>query len=246
MSISVAIPARLESTRFPNKVLADLLGNPMLWHVYHGVASAKNIDDIWILSDSQEILDLAHTWGAKTLMTPSDCPSGTDRISWGADKIGNDIIINVQGDEPLITGDVIDKLGHALIESDADVATPLYKISSIEELTNQNVTKAVRDQQGYALYFSRSPIPFIRESPMTNWLNIATFWGHPGLYAYRKQILKEYPTLPAGNLEQLEKLEQLRLLENGKKIATIPISYRPHAVDTPEDLEEVKNILRSK
>jgi 3-deoxy-manno-octulosonate cytidylyltransferase (CMP-KDO synthetase) len=243
MSAIAAIPARLESTRFPKKVLADLGGKPMLWHVFQGVSQAKLIDEVWIMTDSEEVMDAAASWGARVVMTPADCPSGTDRIAWVADQINADIIVNVQGDEPLIKGYVVDAVVEALENSDSDVATPVYQIKDIDELTNPNVVKVVRATNGQALYFSRTPVPYIRDLPQADWPTASTYWGHVGVYAYRKEVLVEYPNLPPAELEQLEKLEQLRLLEAGKQILAMPIDYRPHAVDVPADLEVVKGLI---
>jgi 3-deoxy-manno-octulosonate cytidylyltransferase (CMP-KDO synthetase) len=243
VSAIVAIPARLKSTRFPRKVLADLNGRPMLWHVYQGVSQAESISAVWVLTDSPEVLEAAASWGAKAMLTAEECPSGTDRIASVIDALDADIIVNVQGDEPLIKGLVVDKLVAALQESGAEVATPVYAINSIEEVTNPNVVKVVRDREGRALYFSRSPIPHVRDADLKDWLSLASFWGHAGVYAYRREVLREYHHLPAGRLEQVEKLEQLRLLEAGKQILTVAIDYRPNAVDVPHDLERVKKII---
>ena len=243
MSAIVAIPARLESTRFPRKVLADLHGKPMLQHVYDGVSGARCIDQVWVMTDSQEVMQVASSWGGKVLMTPSDCPTGTDRIAWAAGSLDADIVVNVQADEPLITGAVVDAIVEGLEAGDADVATPIYPIITLDELTNPNVVKVVRAPNGRALYFSRSPVPHVRDLPQSQWLSVASFWGHVGVYAYRRSVLLEYAQLPQGDLEQVEKLEQLRLLEAGKKIVAVPIDYRPHAVDVPADLEEVKELM---
>lgn len=245
MSAIVAIPARLKSTRFPRKVLENICGRPMLWYVYQATSKARLISSVWVLTDSQEVLEVASSWGAQTLMTSEDCPSGTDRIASAMDALDADIIVNVQADEPLITGEVVDALVLALEDSTADVATPVYRITSIDELTNPNVVKVVRALDGSALYFSRSPVPHVREADLHDWLSQTTFWGHAGVYAYRRNVLLEFRHLPEGQLERVEKLEQLRLLEAGKRILAVEIDYRPHAVDIPADLEAVERILES-
>ena len=242
----IAIPARLKSTRFPRKVLADIFGQPMLWHVYQAVSKAKKIDAIWILSDSQEVLDIAATWGAQTIITSEDCPSGTDRIASVMDYMPAEIIVNVQADEPLIDPTVVDRLVEELAGSEADVATPVYPITSTEELSNPNVVKVVRTNDGSALYFSRSPVPYVRDSEFQNWLTHVTFWGHCGVYAYRNEVLRRFPELPKGRLETVENLEQLRLMESGARFLTLEVDYRPQAVDVPEDLETVKRTIQSK
>jgi 3-deoxy-manno-octulosonate cytidylyltransferase (CMP-KDO synthetase) len=243
MSAIVAIPARLKSTRFPRKVLADIHGRPMLWHVYQGVAGAKSISEVWVLTDSTEILEVALSWGARALMTPEECPSGTARIASVIDQLHGDILVNVQGDEPLITGQVVDGVVGALESSDAQVSTPVYPIDDVRQVTNPNVVKVLRDREGRALYFSRSPVPYVRDVEPGRWLSHAPFWGHVGVYAYRREMLLEYSRLPEGALERAEKLEQLRLLEAGKTIMTVEIDYRPHGVDVPSDLELVKRRL---
>lgn len=243
MSAIAVIPARLKSTRFPRKVLADIYGYPMLWHVYQGVLNAKRIQDVWVLSDSEEVVDSALTWGAKALLTSEDCESGTDRIASVLNHLEADIIINVQGDEPLISGEVIDQLVLAMEGRVEDLATPVYRISTIEELLNPNVVKVVRGKTGAAIYFSRSPIPHVRGVEEIGWLEHGQFWGHAGVYAYRKQTLVDFPHLPVGTLEDMEKLEQLRFLEAGKTILAVDIEYRPQAVDVPDDLDVVKAIM---
>ncbi|MFQ6028961.1 MAG: 3-deoxy-manno-octulosonate cytidylyltransferase [Dehalococcoidia bacterium] len=243
MTAIVAIPARLKSSRFPGKVLADLRGRPMLWHVWQGVAQARTISQVWVLTDSREVYDLAISWGAKALMTSEECPSGTDRIASVASLLEADIIVNVQADEPLITGAVVDAVVRALEGSNCDVATPAYPIQSLADVTNPNVVKVVRGTSGNALYFSRSPIPYVRDGEWSDWLNLVRFWGHVGVYGYRREVLLQYSGLPQGKLEKAESLEQLRLLEAGLQIAIAEIDYHPHAVDVPADLEVVKEIL---
>jgi 3-deoxy-manno-octulosonate cytidylyltransferase (CMP-KDO synthetase) len=176
-------------------------------------------------------------------MTSKDCPSGTARIASVAGQLDAHIVVNVQGDEPLITGRVVDSLIESLQGSDADVATPVYRITDLEDVTNPNVVKVVRGADHKALYFSRSPIPHVRDCDLSEWLSVAPFWGHAGVYAYRRSVLLEYPGLPEGSMERAEKLEQLRLLEAGKQFLTVEIDYHPEAVDTPADLEAVKRIM---
>ena len=243
MSAVVAIPARMKSIRFPGKVLADINGRPMLWHVYKGASQAKLIDDVWIITDNQNVYDQACSWGAKALMTAEHWPSGTARIASVAEKLETDIVVNVQGDEPLITGQVVDCLIERLEASDADVATPVYPITSIDDVTNPNVVKVVLSSKHEAMYFSRSSIPLVRDVELTEWAVATQYWGHCGVYAYRKAVLLDYLLLPEGILEKAEKLEQLRLLESGKRFLAVEIDYHPEAVDTPSDLERVQRML---
>ena len=238
MSAIVAIPARLKSTRFPGKVLADIHGHPMLWYVFQGVKKAKLISSVWILTDSTEVFDSATSWGANAIMTSEECPSGTDRIASVIGQLDGDIVINVQGDEPLMTGAIVDTMVASLEASDADVVTPVYRIYTAEDLTNVNINKVVRASNNTALYFSHSPIPHVRDEAIENWPSRVPYWGHVGVYGYRRSVLEEYGRLPEGQLERVEKLEQLRLLEAGKRILTVEIDYHPLGVDVPSDLEQ--------
>ncbi len=226
-------------------MLADLCGKPMLWHVFQGVSQASTISEVVVLTDSAEVFEEASSWGARTLMTSEDCPSGTDRIASALDQLEGDVIVNVQGDEPLISGSVVDQLveAHEHTHGQADVATPVYRITTTEELASPNVVKVVRAADGSVLYFSRSSIPHVRDFQQDDWLAHSRFWGHAGLYAYTRDVLKEFPRLPEGKLERVEKLEQLRLLEAGKRFLAVEIEYRPRAVDVPSDLDEVRRIL---
>ena len=239
----VAIPARLKSTRFPRKVLADIHGKPMLWYVYDGVSKAERIKDVWVLTDSDEVYELAKSWGAKALMTAEDCPSGTARIASVIDQLDADYVVNVQGDEPLMTGAVVDSMVSALESSGADVVTPVYRITNVDDITDVNINKVVRAHDGKALYFSRSPIPHVRNHEIDEWLDRVPYWGHVGVYGFRRNVLEEYLSLPEGQLEDAEKLEQLRLLEAGKQILAVEIDYRPVGVDVPSDLETVKGMI---
>lgn len=243
MSAIVAIPARLKSTRFPRKVLAEVHGKPMLWYVHRAVSGCRGVSGVYILTDSADVYQAAASWGANVLMTPEDCPSGTARIVSALDSLDADVIVNVQGDEPLIQATVVEKLVEALEGSDADLATPVFRITEPGDVQDPNLVKAVRAADGTALYFSRSPIPYVRDWPAEEWLSRAAFWGHVGLYAYRRSVLEGHAKLPEGQLEGAEKLEQLRLLEAGLRILTVEIDYRPRGVDVPEDLELVRSFL---
>ena len=215
----------------------------MLWYVYQGVAKARSIDGVWVLTDSEEVFEVAASWGAHTVMTSEYCPSGTARIASVIDQIDADIIVNVQGDEPLMTGAVVDQLVGAFDGSGFDVVTPVYRITSKEDLENTNINKVVRAADGRALYFSHSTIPFVRDHAPETWLSHVPYWGHVGVYAYRRQVLEGYASLPGGRLEDVEKLEQLRFLEAGISILTVETDYQPRGVDVPAELEEVKKIL---
>ena len=218
----------------------------MLWHVLQGVLEAKGIDEVWVLTDSEEVFKAVHSWGAKAKMTPVECNSGTERIVSVLSEFNADIIVNVQGDEPLIQSYVVDDVVSALGGSDAGVATPIYRIDTADEIFNPNVVKVVRAADGKVLIFSRSPVPHVRDFPQEEWPSKANFWGHVGVYAYRREVLERYRDLPTGSLEGVEKLEQMRFLEAGVGFVAVEIDYRPHAVDVPADLEEVRKILEGK
>jgi len=199
---------------------------------------------VYIATDSDEVRSIAEAFGAKVLMTSPDCQSGTERIASVIDKLEGDLILNVQGDEPLVDPGMLDALVAAWKKDPCDLITPVFKIQSIEELTSPNVVKVARASDGRALYFSRSPIPFLRDHPQNTWLEHADFWGHIGVYGYDRTVLQEYSRLPFSPLEQMERLEQLRFLEAGYCIRTVETAYRPNAVDVAEDLERVRRLLK--
>lgn len=224
-------------------MLADIHGRPLIWHVWQRVCQATEIGQVYIATDSDEVRMIAETFGARVLMTSPDCQSGTERIASVIDKLDADLILNVQGDEPLVDPGMLDELASAWKKNTCDLVTPVFKIQSLEDLTSPNVVKVARAADGCAIYFSRSPIPYLRDHPQQSWLEHADFWGHIGVYGYRREVLQQYFQLPASPLEQMEKLEQLRFLEAGFTFYTVETSYRPNAVDTAEDLEKVRRLL---
>ena len=237
------IPARLESTRLPGKVLAEINGRPMLRHVYDRAKLAKLPSEVLIATDSEEIAQHARSWGARAVMTSADCSCGTDRIASMVDQLDAEIIINVQGDEPLIDPDLIDELGRRAGGSSADMVTPVIKITDPEVLMSANTVKVVIREDGTALYFSRSPMPFVRDVRPELWTKNNDFWLQVGTYAFRRDVLLEYREWTESALERVEKIEQLRFLEAGKTIQTFETHIHSMAVDTPEDLEKVRQIL---
>lgn len=240
MKISIAIPARLQSTRLPQKMLADICGKPLLWHVVHQVLRMKNCHELFVLTDDKRILEAAESWGIKALLTSPDCRSGTERIASVLDKFSGDWIFNVQGDEPFIDPVLLDEMVEIATQTDADIITPIFKIQNDSELFNPNVVKVVLGQKQRALYFSRSPIPFVRGVSNDQWLKKNTFWGHIGVYGYHHSTLKNFHNWPETSLEVAESLEQLRWLAAGCKLSTHVTTYQAMAVDTPEDLEKVR------
>lgn len=242
--IAVAvIPARLDSTRLPRKVLADLNGHPLLWYVWNQVRQSHRVSVVYVATDSNEVQTVVEGWGGQVLMTSSNCRSGTERVAACLGYLDADLILNIQGDEPLVDPAMLDALVDSWLLKPTDIITPIYAIHRLEELCNPNIVKVVRSANGYAIYFSRSPIPFVRDTPFEQWLDRQTFWGHIGVYGYSTKALAAYAVLPASTLEQAERLEQLRFLEAGYSILTMETEYRSVAVDTLQDLEKVQAIL---
>ncbi|MCK5580542.1 MAG: 3-deoxy-manno-octulosonate cytidylyltransferase [Candidatus Omnitrophica bacterium] len=242
MNIIAAIPARWASTRFEGKVLADLNGKPMIQHVWEQAKKANLLDDVFILCDDERVFDAAQGFGANVLMTSTGHASGTDRIAKALRHASAKIVVNIQGDEPLIDPQVIDALAQGLVDDkDASMATVVKLLESREDLDNPNVVKVVVDQNKNALYFSRSPIPFNRDKKD---FSEVICYKHLGLYAYRKEFLDVWKDLPESILEQTEKLEQLRVLEAGYKIKTVLTEHETIGVDSPEDLERVAQLVK--
>ena len=234
------IPARYASTRFPGKALADIAGRPMIEHVYARATSARNIDAVIVATDDPRIADAVTKFGGEVRMTRSDHLTGTDRLAEVAAGLDCDLIVNVQGDEPLIEPDSID----AAIEPFRDdpglmMSTVCTHMSAGEAVTDPNVVKVVSDVRGFALYFSRSPIPYPRGTASGE----SGAHKHLGLYVYRREFLRTVAALDPTPLERRESLEQLRVLENGFAIKVIETRHDSIGVDTPEDLEHVRRLL---
>lgn len=245
MSYYLVIPARYQSTRFPGKVLAPLLGKPLLQHVYERVQGLPHAG-CYIATDTQAVQQAAEGWGASVLMTASNHPSGTDRIADVVRQLQlpeEAIVVNVQGDEPLINPEHIELLVSLLQrQSRAEMATLCHPLSEVADLQNPNMVKVVCDQQGFALYFSRAGIPFYRDGLPADGVPLCR--RHIGLYAYRVSFLQRYCQWPEGQLEQIEKLEQLRVLEQGESIIVGEVAAEPApGVDTPEDLQRVAEVM---
>jgi 3-deoxy-manno-octulosonate cytidylyltransferase (CMP-KDO synthetase) len=243
MKVVSVIPARLGSTRLPRKVLADICGRPLVQHVWERVSQATNINTVIVVTDSQEVIQVVSGWGGKALLTDPACQSGTERIAAILGELDADLILNVQGDEPLVDPGMLNDLIDGWMSAPCDLITPVYRITSVEDLSNPNVVKVARAQDGRALYFSRSPIPYVRDWSQEKWLEHQAFWGHIGVYGYRKEVLEKYTGLPASPLQQAESLEQLRFLEAGYTFQTVETTYRSVAVDTQEDLDKVRRMI---
>lgn len=246
MKFIAIIPARYASTRFPGKPLALLGGKPIIQRVYEQVK--KVIDDVCVATDDQRIYDTVTAFGGKTVMTRSDHKSGTDRIEEAAEKIQTDadVIINVQGDEPFIQPSQIKTLCELFNHPQTQIATLGKPFETIDAVKNINSPKIVTDNQGFALYFSRSVIPFVRGVVEDEWLKHYPYLKHLGIYAYRREILKEVTKLPMSTLEKAESLEQLRWLQNGYRIRVGITNVETIGIDTPKDLERAEEFLAKK
>lgn len=240
------IPARFASTRLMGKPLADIGGKPMIQHTYNSAKKSKLLDKVIIAVDDEKVLQVVKNFGAEAYMTPKDCASGSDRIAFVAEKIPEaEIIVNIQGDEPFIKGKMIDQAIEPLwIDNKVSLSTLARRISNVEEMKSPAVVKVVFDYHNYAMYFSRSPIPFVRDA-RTNLEKVqsADIYKHIGLYVYRRETLLKFTTLKPTDLEQIEKLEQLRFLENGFKMKIVVTEYDSLSVDTPRDLELARRFL---
>ena len=238
MNVIGVIPARYDSVRFPGKALAEIDGRPMIQHVYERASRSRSLTEVVVACDDERIRDAAAAAGARVIMTRSDHACGTDRIVEAVQGIEADIIVNIQGDEPLIQPDIIDTLVACLGEDSQQVmATVVKKIEDPQEIADPNVVKVVLDKQNFAIYFSRSPIPYNRAGTQL------TYHKHLGIYAYTKPFLLIYAALPKTALEQAECLEQLRAIEHGFKIKTVATQHESIGVDTPEDLAKVTALI---
>ncbi|MBE9516779.1 MAG: 3-deoxy-manno-octulosonate cytidylyltransferase [Proteobacteria bacterium] len=241
----VIIPARHASSRLPGKPLADIHGQPLIQHVYR-CATASSADRVVIATDDQRIVDAAATFGAEAVMTREDHASGTDRIAEVVELLqlpDDEIVINVQGDEPMMPAALIDQVANTLsTHARAGMATAMHALDSAEEMHDPNVVKVVTDKDGYAIYFSRAPIPYRRDE-----LGQAHdgAYRHVGIYGYRAAFIKQYALWPACDLEQIERLEQLRVLWNGERIAVCDACELPGpGVDTADDLQRVIALMK--
>ncbi len=238
------IPARYGSTRFPGKPVALIAGRPMIQRVYERALLCHELSDVYVATDDERISDCVHGFGGKPIMTDKSHRSGTDRISEAARKVGlanEDIIVNIQGDQPLFDPSLVSKLVSPLAEDRSLAMTTLkWKIEDEKDIHNPNHVKVVTDQQGFALYFSRYPVPFLRHGTFGT-----LHYKHLGFYGYRMEFLIHFTGLTDGVLESTEKLEQLRALEHGFKIKVLETAFNSIEVDVPEDIQKVEDILRA-
>ena len=238
------IPARFASIRLMGKPLASIGGKPLIQHTYENSLKSNLLNKVVIAVDDEKVAQVIKDFGGTAIMTPKNIATGSDRIAHVAKQIeGAKIIVNIQGDEPFIAGEMIDQaIEPLLFDLSVQVTTLAKRIESIDELKSTSVVKVVFDYQNFAMYFSRSPIPYVRDAK-TNFERITKtdIYKHIGLYAYRKEALLKYTSLEQTDLETAEKLEQLRMLENGMKIKVVETELETLSVDTPEDLERARN-----
>lgn len=232
------IPARYGSTRLPAKALAMIHGKPMIQHVYERCLKAKLLNEVMVATDDKRIFDAVMGFGGNAVMTSRKHKSGTDRIGEAVRNIKCEVVVNIQGDEPMISPANIDKAILPLIESGVNVSTLCKKITSSAEINNPSVVKVVKDKNGMAMYFSRCPVPFNRDKSKD-----VSYYKHIGLYVYRKKYLSRLVQLKPSRLELAEKLEQLRILESGEKIKVVETNIDSHSVDTPADLRKVRKLI---
>lgn len=239
------IPARYASTRFPGKPLALLGGKPVIQHVYEKVAAV--LEAAYVATDDERIYDVVKSFGGQVVMTRTDHKSGTDRIEEAIEKIGGewDVVVNVQGDEPFVAKNQLDTICHCFDDPTTQIATLGKPFESMEAVQNPNSPKIVVDNMGFAMYFSRSVIPYVRGKEMFSWLTHYPFLKHLGIYAYRKDVLRQVTQLPQSSLEIAESLEQLRWLQNGFKIKVGTTDVETVGIDTPQDLERAEEFLKA-
>jgi len=241
MNVIGIIPARYSSSRFAGKVLADILGKPMIQHVWERAKQAFLLDDLIIACDDERVASVAKEFGANIVLTAKGHLSGTDRISEVVNPIDVKIVINIQADEPLINPIMIDNVAQALLDDQTlAMATLMKKIEDPSDLSDPHIVKVVVDKNNFALYFSRAAIPFRAQNSQ---IDYPVYYKHIGLYGYTKDFLFTYKNLSLSNLERTECLEQLRVLEEGFRIKVIETKYDTQGVDTPQDLEKVREIL---
>ncbi|MAD43079.1 MAG: 3-deoxy-manno-octulosonate cytidylyltransferase [Arcobacter sp.] len=244
----IVIPARLNSSRLPNKVILDLKGKTVVQRVYERCIQAKNIDEVFIATDNQKVKNICEPFTKNIIMTKDTHESGTDRIAEAVENIDCDIVINVQGDEPFIDIELIEELANSFDEN-TTMASAMHKIELVEDLKNSNVVKVNIDKNSNAIYFSRSIIPYHRDkwdALINHHVKVPEplkFYRHLGIYAYTKDFIKTYSNMEQTYLERVEKLEQLRVIENGYKIKMIETDYNSIGIDTIEDYHKALELL---
>jgi 3-deoxy-manno-octulosonate cytidylyltransferase (CMP-KDO synthetase) len=240
--VVVVIPARYGATRLPGKPLVLLAGKPMIQRVYERAKLAKRADQVIVATDDERILKAVEGFGGEARITRADHRTGTERVAEVAAHVAGDVFVNVQGDEPLLDPSAVDMVVSSLLEEpQASISTVATPVKTPGDIMDPNVVKTVLDFDGNALYFSRAPIPWVRDT--ANKIQVRHL-KHLGLYVFQREALLEYPTLPQGELERIEQLEQLRWMENGWKIRVAEVEHDAVSVDVPEDVERVEKLLR--
>jgi 3-deoxy-manno-octulosonate cytidylyltransferase (CMP-KDO synthetase) len=240
--VVVVIPSRFASRRLPGKPLVTLAGKPMVQHVYERAKLAQTIHRVLVATDDQRIFDAVQAFGGEAKMTRSDHRTGTERIAEVAAHEPGDVFVNVQGDEPLIDPVSIDTAVAALLEEPpAQITTVATPIRHVPDIMDPNIVKTVLDFDSHALYFSRAPVPWVRDTQQKIHVK---YWKHLGLYVFQRDALLEYPTLPQGELEKIEQLEQLRWLENGWRIRVVEVQHDAVSVDVADDVTRVEKLLQ--
>jgi len=243
VKVVVVIPARYGSTRLPGKPLVSLAGRPMIRYVYERAKQAQTVGRVIVATDDQRIVDVVREFGGEAVMTRADHRTGTERVAEVAAREEGDVFVNVQGDEPLTDPVSIDTAIGALMEEPAaQIATVATPVRHAGDIMDPNVVKVVLDFDGDALYFSRAPIPWVRDTQTKVHVK---YWKHLGLYVFQRDALLEYPTLPLGELERVEQLEQLRWMENGWKIRVAEVAHDAVSVDVPEDVAKVERLMKA-
>lgn len=240
--VVVVIPARYASTRLPGKPLVPLCGKPMIQHVYERAKRAQTVHEVLVATDDQRIFEAVQQFGGQARLTRADHRTGTERIAEVAVQEQGDIFVDVQGDEPLIDPVTIDAAVGALLEEPpAQIATVATLIRHANDIMDPNVVKAVLDFDDNALYFSRAPVPWVRDTQQKVHVK---YWKHLGLYVFQREALLEFPTLPQGELERVEQLEQLRWLENGWRMRVAEVPHDSVSIDVPEDVARVEKLMK--
>lgn len=239
------IPARYESSRFPGKPLIDIKGKTMIQRVVERAQQSKYLSAVVVATDDARIYDHVISLGAKSVMTSSAHPSGTDRCYEALTKLDREYkyVINIQGDEPMLEPEQIDELAKVLLQGEIELATQIASVDDTETLWSEGEVKVVLNDKSEALYFSRSVIPYIKSKHKEEWHLHHPFWRHVGMYAYRADVLEKLTKLPLASLEKAESLEQLRWLQAGFTIQCVPTKYNSYCVDTPEDLKAIMSMI---
>jgi len=242
--VSVCIPARRASTRFPGKPLAKLAGKPLIQHVYESVQDVPHVGQIMVVTDHEEILQTVKNFGGEVCLVTEPCRTGTDRVAKISPQLSHDIVVNLQADEVLLHPGLLSDLIHPFLSTGVEIGTLKRKLSQGEDRANPSIVKVVTDQQGRALYFSRSAIPCWRDGIPLGMDHDC--WMHLGIYIFQKTALRQFSELPTGFLEDAEKLEQLRALEHGMSIMVWETAHESLRIDSPEDLVNAESFLCQK